>query len=408
MDESLKTKSKKREKREKREKKKKEKIVTETTESQSSNIDLPVDASISLSPTPQLEDIVTLQQPSKTEETQKEKKRKRIKVDNGVGEDTLTTQASKTLKENKLKRIKIEPGTEGDALPTLISSNIIPESHQVQIIQQKSNNDENKTKKKKKKNEHRKIKFDASVKVQGSHESQMNATSEPVVQVTTQTDTPIYETEKKKRRKRVKKEEKPKVDDISIPIPEYTNSSVRNDESVTSMPSILHPPTIKAQPESETFMHELFDNKVSKEKEQASTIKNKVVEKAATMEKIKNKFKRDAKKLTKTNSLIEIFSKIKNKYAKKMRDITIQKQQQLLAEMVEFLESSVEECQKVIKDSKAQYRQIKSLESNISNIESSLLKNVYELNVMLAMRKHESTNRLYIYSNSGNSDTPFL
>lgn len=214
--------------------------------------------------------------------------------------------------------------------------------------------------------------------------------------------------------KKHKKEKQRDKTDISIVKTETQATSAEENAPPDDLPKLTSlvesdkPPQVDEITKPTTPHFGLLDDKISSEKKQTSTLKDAVVSRANSMTRIKNKFKRETMKLHKTTTLVDIFTKTKNKYGKRMKDITLQKQQQLLGSMLEYLETTVNECQNNIDEAKVQYRQLKALENKIANIESALLKTIYQLNMTLALKKNENTNRVYIYSQYGINDTPFI
>jgi len=143
------------------------------------------------------------------------------------------------------------------------------------------------------------------------------------------------------------------------------------------------------------------------EKKKIEELQKKTIDKSVKVKKIRDKLSRSRKKLKKTNDLIDMFNSIKSKHSISLKDITYQKQAQLLTSLLEFSDKWLAENERLCSDIRSLTKQLKNLGTEIQKKEASLLKTVYHLNFILATRKNVDTNRIYFYSNDSPDDSPF-
>lgn len=149
-------------------------------------------------------------------------------------------------------------------------------------------------------------------------------------------------------------------------------------------------------------------NILMSEKNDMISISSNVATQTDKVKKLKNKFKRSKNKLKRTTELISMLDDINNANAMLAKNFSLEKQRELLVEVVSMLNKMISVHEKTISENKQMEKQLRSLHTRVKNAEDSLLTNLYDLNMTLAMTKNPAENRIYCYGDSTNNDSPFM
>ena len=189
------------------------------------------------------------------------------------------------------------------------------------------------------------------------------------------------------------------------------NNDTEESESMDEITrEIMETDTSIPQPDveqNEDPLPDSYKDVLSGEKEEVKKIRSHVYKNISKLDKIRNRLKRDQRKIKKTETLIDIFGTLKHKYAGRMKNFTQQKQTHVVDSVMEFLDTCMIAYQNALDTTKKQDKMISKLSDNIQNMEEYLLKEIYRLNVMLAQRKDPHENRIYIYGKKTINDSPF-